>query len=119
MMLSFGYAIQHYVPNAETFKKLLLKVTADPHAALINASFPGIPVGEEFVIMSKKQLAKHLGVTDDKDLYGVHSGKFRARPTKSSVASKRTPSHRTGSISTVTRMSTLRSNSPTLTTKAG
>ena len=82
VMLSFGYAIQHCVPNAETFKKLLLKVTADPHAALINASFPGIPVGEEFVIMSKKQLAKHLGVTDDKDLYGVHSGKFRGKTYK-------------------------------------
>lgn len=73
--LSFGIAVQHDVPTPESFVELLNKVGADPNAAIINASFDGIPVGEEFAILSEREFEKRLSIpcSDREKQKGVHT----------------------------------------------
>ena len=73
--LSFGIAVQHDVPTPESFVELLNKVGADPNAAIINASFDGIPVGEEFAILSECEIEKRLDIpgSDREKQKGVHT----------------------------------------------
>ena len=44
--LSLGIAVTHQVNTCNDLATLLKKVGNDPHAAIINASFPGIEIGE-------------------------------------------------------------------------
>lgn len=60
--LSFGIAIQHRVETPEQLAALLKAVGDDPHAAIINASFDGIEVGEEFAILSSREIEDRLGI---------------------------------------------------------
>lgn len=72
--LSFGIAVQHLVPTHEDLAKLLDEVGNNPHAALINASFIDIPIGEEFVILSEREIEERLGIPrSDRDRQkGIH-----------------------------------------------
>jgi len=72
--LSLGIAVQHHVPSHEDLAQLLNAVGSDPHAAVMNASFTGIPVGEEFVILSAREIEDRLGipVSDRARQVGVH-----------------------------------------------
>jgi hypothetical protein len=56
--LSLGVAIQRHVPNITAMNKLLAEVAEDSHAAIINAAFPSVPVGAEFLILSEDELKK-------------------------------------------------------------
>lgn len=51
-------AVQHEAPNIHALEKILIDVGVDSHAAVINSAFPAIPVGEEFLILSEKELFK-------------------------------------------------------------
>lgn len=65
VLLSFGIAVQHHVPDIDALENLIAGVAEDPHAAIINAGFPGIPIGQEFLILSEKELLKHGYTRDD------------------------------------------------------
>lgn len=72
--LSFGIAVQHHVPTHDALVELLNSVGSDPHAAIINAGFAGIEIGEEFLILSEGEIAKRLGMpqSDRANQKGVH-----------------------------------------------
>lgn len=72
--LSFGIAVQHRVPSHEDLARLLNEVGDDPSAAVINAGFPDIPVEEEFVILSEREIEDRLGIpsSDRARQQGVH-----------------------------------------------
>ena len=72
--VSFGIATQHQINTPEDFAKLLQEVGEDSHAAIINAYFPEIPVGEEFFILSARELEQRTGIPkSDRDKQkGVH-----------------------------------------------
>ena len=72
--VSFGIAVQHRVEPLGNLEKLLKKVGEDSNAAIINASFPDISVGEEFAIVSARELEKRTGIPkSDRDKQkGVH-----------------------------------------------
>lgn len=56
--VSLGVATQHHIPNVLAMEKLLEQVSEDSHAAIINAAFPLIPVGVQFLILSEKEFKK-------------------------------------------------------------
>lgn len=60
--VAFGFAVMHQVETHEDLAKLLQKVGEDPNAAIINASFDGINIGEEFIILSELEIERHLGI---------------------------------------------------------
>lgn len=72
--LSFGIAVQHEVTTLEDLVKLLNEVGDDPHAAIINASFNDIPIGEEFIILSEREIEERLGTprSDRERQRGIH-----------------------------------------------
>lgn len=72
--LSFGAAVMHRVETHEELAELLKTVGDDPYAAIINASFDGIDVGEEFIILSENEITKRLGIpgSDREKQKGVH-----------------------------------------------
>jgi hypothetical protein len=65
VLLSFGLAVQHHVPDINALERLIADAAEDRHAAIINAGFPGIPIGQEFLILSEKELLKHGYTRDD------------------------------------------------------
>ncbi|MBK9440755.1 MAG: hypothetical protein IPN53_05310 [Comamonadaceae bacterium] len=67
-------AVMHYVPTPESFAALLKKVSDDPNAAIINASFDGIEIGEEFYIGSARAIERYTGIPrgDRARQKGVH-----------------------------------------------
>lgn len=73
--LSFGIAIQHHVPTHDDLVALLKTVGDDPHAAIINARFPDVAIGEEFLILSAGEIQSKLGVlsSDRAKQNGVHN----------------------------------------------
>lgn len=79
--LSFGIAKQYHVPSHDDLARLLYEVGNDPHAAVINASFPGIPIGEEFVILSEREIEDRLGIpgSDRARQSGVHEIEYGGR----------------------------------------
>ena len=72
--VSCGMAVMHRVETHDEFASLLADVGNDPHAAIINAAFDGIEVGEEFAILSEREIEKQLGIPrSDRDRQkGVH-----------------------------------------------
>ena len=82
--VAFGMAVMHDVPTPESFVELLNKVSEDPYAAIINASFDGIPVGEEFAILSEREIENRLGIpcTDREKQKGVHAIEYDGKPMK-------------------------------------
>lgn len=80
--VSFGLAVQRHVPTAEAMANVLREVAEDPHAALINSGFAGIPCGEEFVILSEKEIAGRLKLSARADQLGVHTIEHEGRTLK-------------------------------------
>lgn len=72
--VSFGMAVMHRVDTPETFAALLGQVGQDPHAAIINSSFNGIEIGEEFIILSAAEMEKRTGIASGnrQKQQGVH-----------------------------------------------
>lgn len=72
--VSFGLAVQHHVPTHDDLAKLLEEVGNDPRAAIINARFGGIPIGERFAILSEREIEQRLGIprSDRAQQKGVH-----------------------------------------------
>lgn len=73
--LSLGIAVQRYVHTHVELVSLLNEVGDDTHAAIINASFAGVEIGEEFLILSESEIEKRLGIAsgDREHQQGVHS----------------------------------------------
>ncbi len=65
-------ARQYHVPNAEAFAELYAKAASDDHCALINASFPGIPINERFAIFSEKAFERRLKLRTREEQLGIH-----------------------------------------------
>lgn len=82
--VSFGLAVQHEVSTPEAFVDLLKQVSEDPNAAIINASFDGIPVGEEFAILSEREIEKRLSIpcSDRERQKGVHAIEYGDKAMK-------------------------------------
>ena len=82
--VSLGVAKMHRVDTPEQFAALLEKVGNDPHAAIINASFKGIEVGERFLILSANELEERTGIptTDRERQKGVHPVTYNGKPCK-------------------------------------
>lgn len=74
-----GLAVQHHVPDLAVLQALLEEVAEDPRAAIINSGFKGIPIGEEFVLLSEALMARHVGKEDRANLAGVHAYKHEGR----------------------------------------
>ena len=60
--VSFGIAMMHQVNTHEEMAALLTEVGNNPSAAIINASFHGINIGEEFIILSEREIEDRLGI---------------------------------------------------------
>lgn len=75
--VSRGVAVQRYVPDVSAMSGLLHEVQTDPHSALILSSFPGIPVGVEFDLLSERELRELTGQTDVRStVYQYQSGRY-------------------------------------------
>ena len=73
--VSFGLAVMHHIKTHEDLVKLLQEVGDDPNAAIINSGFDGIEFGEEFIILSGREIETRLGIprTDREKQKGVHT----------------------------------------------
>jgi len=82
--VSTGLAEMHNVPNVEALAKLLRDVSEDPHAAIINASFEGVDVGESFLIYSEDRIRGFLNQPGAKRnvTKGLHHGTHNGKPIK-------------------------------------
>lgn len=81
--LSFGIAVQHHVPTHDVLAELLQSVGNDPHAAIINAAFAGVEIGEEFIILSGGEFEKRLNLTSRDKQIGVHPLDYEGKTYKS------------------------------------
>lgn len=70
--IGLGFAVMHEVPDIQTLENLLRLVGDDSHAAIINARFKGIEVGEEFVILSQKKFGELLKLEGRENILGIH-----------------------------------------------
>ena len=79
--VSFGIAVMHRVETHEELAALLAEVGNDPHAAIINASFDGIEVGEEFIILSQREIANRIGIPmgDRQKQKGIHQITYKGK----------------------------------------
>jgi hypothetical protein len=77
-------AVMHLVENYDALASLLTEVGNDPNAAVINASFDGIEVGEEFAILSGREIEKQFGIprSDRDGQKGVHEITLDGKPYK-------------------------------------
>lgn len=82
VLLSFGIAKQYQVLTHEALRSLLESVGNDPHAAIINASFPGIEIGEEFIILSGGEFKKHLNLNSRDKQIGIHQLEYEGKTYK-------------------------------------
>ena len=82
--VAFGIAVQVHVPDQAALERVLREVADDPHAAIIPGGFPGIPIGEDFLIYSMAKMAEHLKCSKDdrKRLAGVHPFEYQGKPIK-------------------------------------
>ena len=82
--LSFGLAMQHHVSSHKDLAKLFEEVGEDRFSAIINASFPEIPIGEEFAILSEREIEDSLGISgaDRTAQQGVHRIEFDGKAMK-------------------------------------
>jgi hypothetical protein len=71
--VSVGRAVQRSVKSPQDLKLILEEVSEDSHAAIINAGFKDIPVGEEFFILSEAVLRDKLKTKERSNLIGVHT----------------------------------------------
>lgn len=85
-----GVARSHAVPDAEEMMRVLAEVTARDDTAIVTGHFDGLPDGENVDVVTRKELARLLGVdeTDDERLAGLHdfNGKLHAARLNVSIA---------------------------------
>ncbi len=72
--VSFATAVMHQVETHDELAQLLREVGNDPNSAIINARFDGIEVGEQFIILSEREIEARLGMarTDRSKQAGIH-----------------------------------------------
>ncbi len=82
--VSLAKAVMHKVETFNELASLYVEVGNDPHAAIINGSFDGIEVGEEFIILSASEIEKRFGIpsTDRDKQEGVHQLKYNEKTYK-------------------------------------
>jgi putative DNA primase/helicase len=82
--ISIGIAVMYLVNTFNDLAALLKKIGDDPHAAIINAFFPGIQVGEEFLILSEREIERRTGIprTDRRQQKGIHNIKYNGQEYK-------------------------------------
>jgi hypothetical protein len=82
--LSCGMAVMHRIETHDELASLLINVGNDPHAAIVNTAFDGIEVGEEFVILSAREIEKQFGIprSDRDGQKGVHEIMLDGKPYK-------------------------------------
>lgn len=82
--VSFGVAVMHQVGTHDELAKLLQKVGNDPHVAIINARFDGIEVGEEFIILSEREIENRLNIprSEREKQAGVHQITYEGKEYK-------------------------------------
>ena len=76
VQVSQAFAEQRYVPTPKAMAEVIREVSNDPNAALMNASFPAIPIGEKFVILSQSKLETLLGLKTREEMLGLHELKL-------------------------------------------
>ncbi|QFY89681.1 hypothetical protein D5125_09375 [Magnetovirga frankeli] len=88
--VSLGIAVQHRVETLEELAKLLEQVGNDSHAAIINAGFYGIEIGEEFLLLSGAELEKRTGIpqSNRQAQLGIHSVEYNGKTMKAMVRFK-------------------------------
>ena len=82
VQVSQAFAEQRFVPTAKEMSAVIMEVSNDPNAALINASFRDIPMGETFIILSENQFGLQLGIKTREAMAGVHSIKIGGKTYK-------------------------------------
>ena len=82
VQVSQAFAEQRHVPTPKTMANVIKEVSDDPNAALMNAHFPAIPIGEKFVILSQLQLEIQLGLKTREEMLGLHELKVAGKPYK-------------------------------------
>lgn len=82
--VSLGMAEMRHVPTPEAFVELLMEVSNDPSAAIINSAFLGIPLGEPFLLLSARELEARTGIPDsDRERQaGIHLVTHEGKPIK-------------------------------------
>lgn len=82
--VSYGIAVMHQIETHAQLAALLEQVGHDQHAAIINASFNGIEIGEEFIILSAAEIEKRTGNSskDRPKQVGVHQISHDGQPRK-------------------------------------
>jgi len=82
--LSFGIAVMHHVPTHADLANLLTEVGNDPSAAVINASFDGIEIGEQFAILSEREIESRFGIptSDRVRQKGAHQIEYAGKQIK-------------------------------------
>ena len=72
--VGFATAVTHLVETHDQFAKLVQQVGDDPQAAIINASFSGIEIGEKFIILSEQEIEQRFGISksDRNKQKGIH-----------------------------------------------
>ncbi len=80
--VSLAFAVMHEIPDIQALEKLLREVGEDTHAAIINAKFKGIEVGEEFVILSENKFKELLKLEGREKCLGVHRLVWEGKPYK-------------------------------------
>ncbi len=82
--LALGIAVMRRVQTHDELADLLARVGDDPHAAIINASFDGIDVDEEFLILSEREIEHRLGIpwSDRQRQKGVHRITYEGKAYK-------------------------------------
>lgn len=79
--LAFGIAVMRQIDSHEALAKLFKELGEDSHVAIINASFDGVEIGEQFLILSQSELEKRLNIpksgrTKQLGIYRItHEGK--------------------------------------------
>lgn len=82
VQVSQAFAEQRYVPTLQAMAAVIMEVSTDPNAALINTSFPAIPVGEKFIILSQTQLERQLSLKTRESMCGLHELKVGGKSYK-------------------------------------
>lgn len=82
--VSLGIAVMHQINTHEELAVLLNKVGEDPSAAIINAVFSGIDIGDEFIILSEREIEKRLDIprSDREEQKGVHQIEYDGKRYK-------------------------------------
>lgn len=77
---SWANAMQFACPEAADLAALLRVVGNSPHAAIINARFPAVPLAQLFIIGSQKRITERFGPeADPRGIHAIDGGTVVAR----------------------------------------